>query len=244
MDIIDDLMAEQMRIESILAGLDQGGWATASLCDGWSVCDVVLHLAQTQEAAAATLSHPVRQRTMASVVQDVDAAASRAVAAERDTPRAVFDRWRRACDEFVRAFRRADPEGAVHWVGGTLKPATLATTRLAEHWAHGLDIATPLGAVFPDTNRLRHVAWLGHRTLPYSFTISGQTPQEVYCELVGPEGGEVWSLGAPDAPSSIRGDGGASCRVGAQRLSPAESGLVTSGPHADAALAVLRTYAA
>jgi hypothetical protein len=36
-----------------------------------------------------------------------------------------------------------------------LKPATLATTRLAEHWAHGLDITRPLGIAFPDTARLR-----------------------------------------------------------------------------------------
>ena len=46
-----------------------------------------------------------------------------------------------------------------------IRPATLATTRLAEHWAHGLDITVPLGISFPDTGRLRHVAWLAHRSL-------------------------------------------------------------------------------
>ena len=39
---------------------------------------------------------------------------------------------------------------------GPAKPATLATTRLAEHWAHGLDITGPLRVEFPDTGRLRH----------------------------------------------------------------------------------------
>jgi uncharacterized protein (TIGR03084 family) len=174
----------------------------------------------------------------------VDAAVGQAVETERGAPGPVFDRWRRACADFATACRRADPDSVVQWVAGTLKPATLATTRLAEHWAHGLDIATPLGAHFPDTNRLRHIAWLGHRTLPYSFTLAGQEPQPVYCELMGPQGGEVWTFGSPDAPSSIRGDGGAFCRVGAQRLAPAESGLITDGPYADAALAVLRNYAA
>ena len=33
-----------------------------------------------------------------------------------------------------------------------VKPATLATTRLAEHWAHGLDITVPLGIKFPEPN--------------------------------------------------------------------------------------------
>jgi uncharacterized protein (TIGR03084 family) len=244
MEIIDDLAAEQARIESILGQLDDKAWATPSLCAGWSICDVVLHLAQTEQAAAATVGRPIRERNRAAEARGVDDAAERAVEAERDAPAAVFERWRRACDAFVAAFRQADPDALVQWVGGTLKPATLATTRLAEHWAHGLDIATPLGAHFPDTNRLRHIAWLGHRTLPYAFTVAGQTPQVVYCELFGPEGGQPWTFGSPDAPSSIRGDAGAFCRVGAQRLTPAESGLIAAGPHADAALAVLRNYAA
>lgn len=244
MEIIDDLAAELARIESILAHLDESDWARPSLCTGWSISDVVLHLAQTQEAAAATVSRPVADRSQAVEASGVDAAAGRAVEAERDTPEAVFERWRRACAAFETAYRQAQPDSLVHWVGGTLRPATPATTRLAEHWAHGLDIATPLDAPFPDTNRLRHIAWLGHRTLPYAFTIAGQTSREVYCELTPPEGGQTWRFGSPDAPSTIRGDGGAFCRVGAQRLAPTASGLVTSGPDADAALAVLRNYAA
>ena len=71
------------------------------------------------------------------------------------------------------ALRDAEPGTRLTWVAGTLKPATLATTRLAEHWAHGLDITGPLGIDFPDTDRLRHIAWLGHSTLPYAFSLAG-----------------------------------------------------------------------
>jgi hypothetical protein len=46
--------------------------------------------------------------------------------------------------------------------------------RLAEHWAYGLDITGPLRVEFPDTGRLRHVAWLAHRTLPYAMTLAGE----------------------------------------------------------------------
>jgi uncharacterized protein (TIGR03084 family) len=205
---------------------------------------VVLHRAQTQEAAAATVSRPVADRTQATEATGVDAAAARAVEAERDAPRAVFERWQRACRAFETAYRQAPPDSLVTWVGGTLKPATLATTRLAEHWAHGLDVATPLDAPLPDTNRLRHIAWLGHRTLPYAFTVAGQAPRDVYCELTPPEGGQAWKFGSPDSPSAIRGEGGAFCRVGAQRLTPSDSGLIATGPDAEAALAVLRNYAA
>ena len=128
-------------------------------------------------------------------------------------------------------------------MAGSLKPATLATTRLAEHWAHALDITEPLGIPFPDTDRLRHIAWLGHATLPYAFAVAGQEPHEVRCELTGPDGSS-WRYGPEGAGSTISGPAGAFCRVGAHRLSPDESGLATSGPHAAAALRVLRNYAA
>ena len=54
----------------------------------------------------------------------------------------------------------------------------------------------------------------------------------------------LWRFGPPDAPSTIRGDAGAFCRVGAQRLRPDDSGLETGGPYGLAALRVLRNYAA
>ena len=128
------------------------------------------------------------------------------------------------------------------WAAAPLKPATLATTRLAEHWAHGLDITGPLGIAFPDTARLRHIAWLGHATLPYAFAVAGAEPRDVFCELVGPDGA-TWRFGDPAAASSIRGPAGEFCRVGARRLQPERTTLVAEGPFGAAALSVLRNYA-
>jgi uncharacterized protein (TIGR03084 family) len=119
----------------------------------------------------------------------------------------------------------------------------MATTRLAEHWAHMLDVVRPLGIPYPDTDRLRHVAWLGHRTLPYAFSLIGGQAPPVFCELTGPSG-TTYRYGPPDAESSITGELGVFCRVGAHRVKPRESGLVTRGPQAGAALDVLRNYAA
>jgi uncharacterized protein (TIGR03084 family) len=129
------------------------------------------------------------------------------------------------------------------WATSPLSPATLATTRLAEHWAHALDITGPLGISYPDTGRLRHVAWLAVRTLPYAFAVAGQHGGEVRCELTAPDGG-TWRLGPPEAASVITGPAGAFCRVAARRLDPADAGLTATGPAAAAALRLVRTYAA
>jgi uncharacterized protein (TIGR03084 family) len=119
----------------------------------------------------------------------------------------------------------------------------LAVTRLAEHWAHALDITGPLGLPYEDTERLRHIAWLGHRTLPYAFSLNGEEAHEVHCLLTAPDG-STWTYGPPGAESRIEGPVGDFCRIGAQRLAPEDSALRASGPHAAAALRVLRNYAA
>jgi uncharacterized protein (TIGR03084 family) len=250
MTIVDDLEAEQQRLDAILAGLDARQWATPSLAAGWTVADVVLHLAQSEEAvtfsAAAAPAAPAPAANIASrpAGLSVDDFAAQAVRDQRATTEPVLPRWRKASTAALAALRAADPHQPLRWVEAPLKPATLATTRLAEHWAHGLDITGPLGIDFRDSARLRHIAWLAHRTLPYAGALAGQEIGDLCCVLTAPDGTGVWRLGPPGADSVISGSAGAFCRVAAQRLTPEQSGLTTSGPQAGPALRLLRTYAA
>src|SRR6476620_2438742 len=179
MDVFDDLAAEDERLDRILAALDDDAWRSPSGAACWSSADVVLHLAQTDEAVAASAGATTEGGWPADAT-GVDDAADRMVREQRAEPAAVFARWRAAQEASLSALRAAEPATRLTWVAGTLKPATLATTRLAEHWAHGLDITGPLGIDFPDTDRLRHIAWLGHSTLPYAFSLDGEEPHAVY----------------------------------------------------------------
>jgi uncharacterized protein (TIGR03084 family) len=244
---IDAMAAEQDRLEAILADLDDAAWRAPSGARGWRVSDVVLHLAQTEEAVVATVAAGPTTAEWSAARKGgddtlTDDLAEQFVRAERASGELVFERWRRARLASVAALRAAEPEARFRWADAPLKPATLATTRLAEHWAHGLDVTEPLGIPFPDTDRLRHIAWLGHRSLPYAFVLEGQEPHDLACELVGPNG-DTWHFGPHDAESRVRGPAGAFCRVGARRLRAEESGLVAEGPYAMAALRVLRNYA-
>ena len=56
MTVFDDLSAEQERLAGILGGLDEARWASASGAAGWTIADVVLHLAQSEESVVATAS--------------------------------------------------------------------------------------------------------------------------------------------------------------------------------------------
>jgi uncharacterized protein (TIGR03084 family) len=268
MNIFDDLAAEQERLEKILAGLEEAQWMSASGAAGWTVADVVLHLAQTEELVQASVTGrqlrtgfgaaagagsgtgsgtgsgaAVGAGSGAGSGGAVDELADLAVRMERAAPAEVFGRWQAARQAAMAALRAADPQQPVPWVAGTMKPGTLATTRLAEHWAHGLDITGPLGIEFPDTARLRHVAWLAHRTLPYALTQAGQQPAEVRVELTAPDGSGVWEFGPVGAESSITGPAGDFCRVAARRLDPASTALKATGPHGATALRLVRSYA-
>ena len=242
MTVMDDFVAEAVRLQGILGLLTRTQWQAESGAGGWSVADVVLHLAQSDEAVAASADGGDHRRDVAAA-GTVDGWAARMVDAERTTPDLVFARWREARDTAVEALRAADPERPLPWVAGAMKPATLTTTRLAEYWAHGLDITEPLGIDFPDTDRLRHIAWLAHRTLPYALSRAGEAPAAVRCSLTAPDEVTTWTFGPDEADSQISGSAGAFCRVAAQRLDPADSGLRATGPHGATALRVVRTYA-
>jgi uncharacterized protein (TIGR03084 family) len=241
-EIFDDLEAEQDALEAVLVTLPDDAWLTESAAPGWTVADTVLHLAQSEEAVAATTGGHGEALTWSQYGDSVDAAMAALVEQQRTAPAEIFQRWKGARRAALAGLRAADPDQPVRWVAAALKPRTLATTRLAEHWAHAQDIVGPLGIDYPDTARLRHIAWLGHSTLPYAFALAGQEPHNVHCVLTGP-GGEVWRYGPAEADSSISGAAGAFCRVGAQRLSAEQSGLETRGPYGMAALRVLRNYA-
>jgi len=241
MDILTDLVAEEDRLESILAALDDEQWLSPSLCEGWTVADVVLHLAQTEESVVASAAVG-DSRSWREGPETVDEMMETLVQEQRAAPAEVFTRWRMARRAALEALRAADPNTRLRWAAAPLKPITLATTRLAEHWAHALDIVEPLAIEFPDTDRLRHIAWLGHNTLPYAFSLVGREPAPIYCELTGPNG-DTWTFGPADAESRIVGSAGEFCRVGAHRLTPEDSHLVATGPDGATALKVLRNYA-
>ena len=245
-EIFDDLAAEFARLESILDALTPEQWLHPSGVPNWSVCDVVLHLAQSEEAvvASATGAAPIDAGDLRGLeVNTVDAIMDVLVRTQRAEPDVVFDRWKHGHRRALTALANADPEVRLAWAAAPLKPAALATTRIAETWAHALDVTEPFGIALPDEDRLRHVAWLGHRSLPYAFSLAGMQAPEVRAELTSADGSTTWVFGSDAAASVISGPLGAFCRVGAQRLAPSESGLKTAGPCGEAALNLLRNYA-
>jgi uncharacterized protein (TIGR03084 family) len=124
---------------------------------------------------------------------------------------------------------------------------SFADARLMETWAHGLDCFAAVGVAPIDSPRLRRVAALALRALPYAFGAAGQTPpgdvRTVALDLVGPSG-EQWWIGPENSRDVIAGPASEWCRVATRRLRPEMTSLHALTPLAAAALRVARAYLA
>ena len=249
-EIVGALVEQRDELLGLLDDLDESGWQQPSRCEGWTVADVVLHVAQTNEMAIASarghlLDYMTEVGRTVGPVANVDDGAALMVARERGAPgSAVRDRYARATDELLTLLATIDPHLRVEWVAGQLSARTLATTRLAETWIHTGDVAEALDVELAPAPRLQHIARLAWRTIPYAFARAGR-------ELHGPVafrlrgvGGDAWDFVPDDVvTTTISGDGVELCLVAARRVDPAKTALTGNGPDVADVLELVRTYA-
>jgi len=235
--LLGDLAIEQQTLDDLLASLAPGRWAAPTPAEGWTVHDTVAHL-----ALAERLAH-------ASVVEGRDPVGSGPFPfTAPDEPSALLEAWRDARRATLAAFADRDDRDRVPWGRRLMAVRSLATARLMETWAHGLDCFAAVGVIAHDTDRLVHVARLGWRSLPVAFAVAGEEPpappETLQVELRAPSGA-TWRFG-PDAAlvaGTVRGDAGVWCRVVTQRWrSPEPAPLECDGDLARAAVRVARAF--
>ena len=251
--ILTALAAQQGELAELLAPLDDAGWQRPSRCEGWSVADVVLHLAQTNEMAVASAegAFATGLETLAGGLDgspslgSVEDGAGLLVDQDRGaSPREVHERWQASVGALDAALRACGPHDRLTWVAGELSARTLATTRLAETWIHTGDVAAGLGVEVPPTDRLWHVARLAWRTLPYAFSGAGRSLSGPVAFLLESPSGAGWDFVPDDeATTVIRGAGADLCLVAARRADAADVALEGEGPDAAAVLELVRTFA-
>lgn len=249
-DPVSALAQQQDVLSGILTDLDGDGWHRPTRCEGWDVADVVLHLAQTNEMAIGSAKGDydgVLSRLTGGLQPAASVDDGAAMMVDRDRgggAAAVLARWSSSAREFVTLLAAEDLSNRVQWVAGYLSLRTLATTRLAETWIHTGDVAEALGMTLPASDRLRLIARLAWRTLPYAFTSAGMTLSgPVAFRLTGPDG-SAWDYIPEDpAATTIFGPAADLCQVAARRVKAGVTELQGEGPDADAVLDLVRTYA-
>jgi uncharacterized protein (TIGR03084 family) len=246
---LDDLEDEYAALDAIVAGLDGRAWDEPTPAEGWAVRDQVFHLAFSEELATTALldaeAFGGRLAEMLGRLDDLER--EFLVAARAVDPDGLLRRWRDARSATVRALRAVharDAHARVPWVSGTMSPASFATARLMETWAHGQDVVDALGVARLPTRRLRHIADLGVRTRAFSYAVHGLDVPDVavLVRLDAPDG-DTWTWGPGDAADRILGPAVDFCLVVTRRRHPDDTRLVADGRAAQEWLAVAQAFA-
>jgi uncharacterized protein (TIGR03084 family) len=240
-----DLAEETRGLRVLLAGLDADGWERPTPAEGWAVRDQVSHLAHFDDAALLSASDPDAFRAAAAELNAGRLTPDDVAARHRDLPADRLLTWfdtSRA--RLVSTFAGLEPGRRLPWYGPPMSAASSVTARIMETWAHGYDVADALGVTPDPTDRLRHVAHIGVRALPFSYALRGRpAPTEpVRVELTSP-GGQPWFWGPEGAPDRVSGPALDFCLLVTQRRHPDDLALRVIGPVAAEWVSLAQAFA-
>lgn len=241
-EVVADLRAETAQLDAVLATLDDADWSKETPAVGWDTRDTVGHLADTDDVmfesvtgGSRDLYSDAREATggTPSPTSVDDFTAWQVARVRQKSWQDVYAWWRSSTSRLRSTIAGLDPTAKYPWGPNHISPLSLASARIMETWAHSLDIHAVAGVPYPDSDRLRHIAHLGLRALPYAFMLEGlEAPGAVRLELTSPSG-EAWTFGPEDAPTVIRGTAADWCRVVARRDRDGAAGRLTGvGPDA------------
>ncbi|GGY94792.1 TIGR03084 family metal-binding protein [Streptomyces poonensis] len=244
--VLDDLRAESDELDQLVRALTPDRWTLPTPAARWTVAHQIAHLAWTDHSALVAVTDEdgfrvLVEQALAAPDSFVDQGAEQAA---RLPPPELLAKWREGRASLDKALRAAPPGARFPWYGPPMSAASMATARLMETWAHGLDIADALGVVRAPTDRLRHVARIGVRARDYAYAVRGLTPptEEFRVELVGPDG-DVWTYGPEDAAQRVTGPSLDFCLLVTQRANRADLDLRPVGTDADHWLDIAQAFA-
>ncbi|MEU8798874.1 TIGR03084 family metal-binding protein [Spirillospora sp. NPDC048819] len=244
--LLADLAAEGDSADALVAPLPAARWAVPTPAEGWTIAHQIAHLAWTDaQAIVAATDAGAFAKLIEEALADpggyVEAGAAEGAA---EDPARLLARWRDGRRRMVDALAAVPAGTQLPWFGPPMSPASMATARLMETWAHGEDVADALGERREPTHRLRHVAHIGVRTRDFAFRNRGLEPpaEEFRVVLKGPAG-EEWTWGPPEAAQSVTGPALDFCHLATQRRHRGDLALTAVGADADRWLDVAQAFA-
>jgi uncharacterized protein (TIGR03084 family) len=244
--MVADLRAESDDLDALVADLPAERWATATPAPGWTIAHQIAHLLWTDRVALTSVTdEPGFAEVLAEAGKNptgfVDAAAEELATTPPD--RLLAD-WRRTRADLHEALLGVAEGRKLPWFGPPMSAPSMATARLMETWAHGLDVADALGVQRPATGRLRSIAHIGVRTRDFAFTINGLVPpaDSFRVELRAPDG-STWEWGPANAPQRVTGSAADFCMLVTQRRPRAELDVTAVGDDAERWLGIAQAFA-
>lgn len=244
--VVADLRAESDDLDAIVAGLTDEGWRTPTPAPGWTIAHQIAHLLWTDRVAVVSVTDEAGFADLLTEAAKnptgfVDAGAEELAA----LPAAeLLAQWRATRTRLHDELPRVTDGRKLPWFGPPMSAASMATARLMETWAHGLDVADALGVSRVPSARLRSIAHIGVRTRDFAFTVHGLTPpaDPFLVELRAPDG-STWSWGPADAAQRVTGSAEDFCMLVTQRRPRADLDVTAIGDDAARWLTIAQAFA-
>ncbi|MGI8666472.1 MAG: TIGR03084 family metal-binding protein [Jatrophihabitans sp.] len=244
--VLAELAAESAELDALVAELPAAGWLSPTPAAGWDIAHQIAHLHWTDTLALQAIVDPAALATavraaLADPTGYVDRAAAEGARLE---PAELLRGWRDGRSALAEGLSTVPAGSKLAWFGPPMSPTSMATARLMETWAHGLDVADALGRPVTPTARLRHIARLAVRTRDFAFRLHDRPvpAEEFRVELVAPDGSS-WQFGPPDAAQRVTGPALDLCLLATQRRNRRDLALHAVGPDADAWLELAQAFA-
>ena len=244
--IVDDLRAESDELDALVAPLGADHWAASTPAAGWTIAHQIGHLLWTDRVAlTAVTDEPafagLLEIAATNPIGFVDAGADELAAT---APAELLADWRATRSRLHDALLTVPDGRKLPWFGPPMSAASMATARLMETWAHGLDVADTVGVTRLPTTRLRSIAHIGVRTRDYAFAVNEiPVPTEPFLvELRAPDG-STWSWGPPDAAQRVTGSAEDFCFLVTQRRALRDLDLTAEGDDAQRWLQIAQAFA-
>ncbi len=244
--IVADLRAESDDLDALVASLPTDRWADPTPAPGWTIAHQIGHLLWTDRVSLLSVTDEsgfadALTAATADPAGFVDRGAEEVAALP---PAELLSDWRDTRGQLHDALLTVADGRKLPWFGPPMSAPSMATARLMETWAHGLDVADALGVKRPATDRLRSIAHLGVRTRDYSYLVNNLAPpaEPFLVELRGP-GGDTWSWGPADAAQRVSGSAEDFCYLVTQRRALNTLDVTADGPDAQRWLTIAQAFA-
>lgn len=244
--VIDELRAESDDLDALVAALPSARWTLPTPAPGWTIAHQIGHLLWTDRVALLSVTdEPGFAAVLAQASENpsgfVDAAAEELALT---SPGELLADWRATRAALHDALSTVAEGRKLPWFGPPMSATSMATARLMETWAHGLDVADALGVTRVPTARLRSIAHIGVRTRDFAFTVHGLTPppEPFHVKLTAPDGTE-WTWGPEDAAQRVTGSAEHFCMLVTQRRPRTALDVVAVGPDAEKWLTIAQAFA-
>ncbi|MDG4667309.1 TIGR03084 family metal-binding protein [Mycobacterium sp. 236(2023)] len=244
--MVADLRAESDDLDTLIAELPPQRWATETPAPGWTIAHQIAHLLWTDRVALTSVTDEagfsaVLAEGAENPTEFVDAGAEALALAP---PAQLLADWRATRAALHDELLTVAEGRKLPWFGPPMSAASMATARLMETWAHGLDVADALGVTRTPTARLRSIAHIGVRTRDFAYAVHGLTPpaEPFHVKLSAPDGSS-WTWGPEDAAQRVTGSAEHFCMLVTQRRPRAQLDVVAHGADAEKWLTIAQAFA-